>query len=829
MWKKLFAYLCLTAFSAGIACGAPRIDVAADPTEVRAGEATLVSITVDTTDLRGRPELPEVPGGRWFADRTGVSQSHRYVNGRGTHTITYTIPLRLSSPGEVEIPPVTVVLKNGTRLRSAPLGIRVLAPGERGAETAAPGLEGRIAVARGGRTEFYVGEEIPLELTLTIPRGLPIRGLSFPQMQSDGRMILPDLPKDRSRHPHFTQVREGVRGSSRVVIFDTVARFLAPGDFSISAIELIGVAERRHDRNDDFFGDSMFRDFFDRAETREVTVDYPPLKVKIAPLPPPPAGVHDLKLIGDWEVETTLSPHSVRTGEPLELKLALRGTGGAEAPNPPQLEIPGFRVYPPEVKRDPAQGTSIVYALIPLRVGEFDLAPAFATFDPAKREYRVWRKEFKIAVAGNAAAATPPPPKPVPAPPAGNAVPEPSGPPGKPVRDDLFYQKPSRGGFVRLPLWCNYMPWALVFFAAAGLAAAIWELASRRRERCAADPELARRRERRDEYRRILRELKSGADVSATLRNGGLEMLAEALELPAGSGIPEIAEKVADPEVREFLLAFEASAFAPGGDAGVKLSNSLRRRLIAVMKKALAILILLGCAASLDAAEAYNAEFDRGDFSAAVKKYLCAARSDSGGTYPDAWYNAGNAEYNLGNLPLARLYLERAHLLAPRDAEIAENLNLVNRALMLPEVDRADTPAALVTFCRDRLRPDEYLALALILAGIALVVLASRRSWRRGAFITAGALGFAALLALAAMWSQLSGGYSRSRMIVVAKELELRTLPVENGGRVEARIPGGGDAALIETRGDWVRIGVNGADGWAKRDAVAPVLRGRVF
>ena len=87
----------------------------------------------------------------------------------------------------------------------------------------------------------------------------------------------------------------------------------------------------------------------------------------------------------------------------------------------------------------------------------------------------------------------------------------------------------------------------------------------------------------------------------------------------------------------------------------------------------------------------------------------------------------------------------------------------------------------------------------------------------------------AALLALLAMGSELATNYSASRAVVTAKELELRTLPVENGGRVEARIPGGGDAEVIEERGEWVRISVNGADGWTKRGNVGAVFPGGVF
>ena len=80
MIKNFLKYACLAAlFFAAAVSGAekPRVEVAAEPTEVRAGGTVLVSIAVGTADVKGRPELPEVPGGRWLANRTNVAQSHK--------------------------------------------------------------------------------------------------------------------------------------------------------------------------------------------------------------------------------------------------------------------------------------------------------------------------------------------------------------------------------------------------------------------------------------------------------------------------------------------------------------------------------------------------------------------------------------------------------------------------------------------------------------------------------------------------------------------------------------------------------------------------------
>ena len=825
---KRIAAIFLTAALA--ACGASgaeafRPELTADPAEFPAGSATMVSITLNRDDFKGDFSLPKLPGAVWYTDRVRVSQSHRYVNGRGEHSVTYSLPLAAEKPGTLVIPPLEFKLKDGSTARSNALELKVLAPGERAASASASAEpEGRLSIPpRARRNEYYVGEEIPLELTLSIPARVRVRNVDYPRLAVDGPVIFPDYSKsDKSRHPHFSAPREGVRntprGREKVVAFDTFLRFTEPGEFRVSASERMELAvptdRRRSGFGDDFFDGGLFGSFFDHSATRPLTVSYPELKLKVLPPPPPPAGAYSLNLVGDWKIAAALSAHVVKVGEPVELRITLEGGGPGDGLIPPKLELPGFRVYPPEVKSDPEGGRSICYALIPLEAGEHTLSPRFAVFDPVTGGYRENSGELKLAVSGSAAAS---PVRPVPAP----GVAAPGVPEGPAEREELFYQKPARGEPVAIPLVRN-AGWGGVAFVLLALAALALEAAARRSERRAADPGFARRAGQKQLAKRLCRRIDAGEEPAEVLRDGGVELLAAAVGLPAGSTVREVAERITDPELKTFLSELERSAFAPGRERRSAISGAARRRLVKLLKRAaLWLLMPLFMSNTLRGAEAYNAAFDRGEYASAEQKYVDAAVVPGREAYPDAWYNAGCAAFKAGDAPRARLYLERAHLLAPRDSETTENLNLVNRALLLPEVGRSDTPRALLRGCRDLLRPDGYVNLALVCCGLALLGLALRR---KTGYWPAAVCAAVMLLALAALGSQLAGPYRPSRAVVTAKELELRPLPVAGGTRIEARIPGGGDATVLETRGDWVRLLVNGRDGWAERSGVEAVF-----
>ena len=298
-----------------------RAELTANPVEFPAGSETMVSITLNRGDLAGGIRLPAVEGVTWHTNHTSVSRSSRVVNGRRSESVTYSLPLTATRPGEVNIPEMEFKLADGTTAKSNSLRLKVLSPGEAPAATdgaaAVSGSgepEGIIEVPPKSRREsyyvgeeipleltfYYVGEEIPLELTLLIPPAARVRGISFPDLKAEGQVVFPDYSQLNPRHPHFAPPREGVRmtpgGRLQAVAFDTRLRFLSPGDFRVSATERVDVSAVRGRRgagaspfgDDGFFGGSLFEEFFGGGDVRQVTVSYPSLALRILPLPPAP-------------------------------------------------------------------------------------------------------------------------------------------------------------------------------------------------------------------------------------------------------------------------------------------------------------------------------------------------------------------------------------------------------------------------------------------------------------------------------------------------------------------------------------------------------------
>ena len=235
----------LTLLAGALQCGAeaPELKVTAELREFPVGDWTRVSITSERELDRGKLELPKIEGAQWHPENAGTSRRVSIVNGRSERSYTYTLPLSATRPGELVIPPFEVRLEDGTTARSKPVRLRVLAAGEAAKGGSVP--TGRIVVP-GGRSTFYVGEEIPVEFELSVPAEARLRDLEFPRMSCDGPAVLPDLSRERTRHPHFYDPREGERetpeGTVRTLTFRTALRFMNPGSFTLSATEALSVA-----------------------------------------------------------------------------------------------------------------------------------------------------------------------------------------------------------------------------------------------------------------------------------------------------------------------------------------------------------------------------------------------------------------------------------------------------------------------------------------------------------------------------------------------------------------------------------------------------------
>lgn len=831
-------------------------DVTASVSEpVFAGEAAQLTISVDGDESPKIERLPKVDGLTWGR---GVSTSSRteIVNMRRHSVCESVITFSVDREGSFTIPPVQVRVGK-LKLATSPQTFEVKARKfDAGGEGAAAGIDElsfvKLAIPLSAG-KAYVGEDMPLEIKLY--RLASAKGdLSWPDLDfgSGADVVFKDYRDSNPENPKFDRYRQGRESVGgrlyEVVVFNTMFRALAPGKLApkVSVRTTVIVEDRNSRRasspfDDDFFFGSPFSR--GRSVERVLTASAP--AIEILPLPPPQKGQDFLGLVGKWTVEPSIADGHARVGEPLTLRLKIRGSGSLETLKAPQLELPGFRVYPPEIDRGKGEA-EIRYVLIPTAEGEADVSVGVSTFDSASGRYKGadFSKRVKVerslTLSGAAA-------------PSGQVVlgsksaeadsgrAETSDAPRK-RPSGVLYLKRRIDGAVSLPLWRNAVaPASILLFAGfAGMLAMLFIQA--RRAAHAADPKLARRKAAYARRKDLLRQLKElpPEKLSGAASERLLPYIGDLLDAPPGASASDLAErlKTSSPELSECLSKIGEAAWAPG--LGKGFDESFKRRLIDAVSK----LSLIVCVGFLTFATAFGAEskplalskgagtveeamtaYDTGDFAGAAAFFK--SKLDPACPSPAALYDLGNCLCQSGDLPKALLCYERALRLAPRDSDILENLNLVRRKLDLPELYRVESPADAIPCVRDFLRPDEWLCV--LAAGLALVMLSIGLRKLRGdlriwVWLLGAGLGLALLSGVCAV-AQSFSSYSPDQAIALIRNASVRTLPSESSAVSDMNLRPGQDLRVLEKRGDWMRVRSGESEGWLKAGDAALLWR----
>jgi len=752
------------------------VRVSAKPMEFTVGRTTRVSIILTRRPAKNGFGLPKIPGAEWRTDRIGRSQSFSIVNGRSSRSETYTVPLAVFEPGELVIPPIEVRFADGTTARSAPLKLRVLERGAAAGQAAEAEPEGRMNTA-GKRSVFYVGEGIPLELELAIPERMRLRELGAPYLECAGPLVMPDYRKSGAKHPHYLGPVESTRiddrGGWNTLKFTTRPRFMAPGEFTLSATEPLSVLVMPG--GDDDMNDPFAFGHFGFSEPRHMQVKYPEMKLKILPVPPPPEGTHPLGMGPDADVAADFSAATVRKGEPLELRIRLPGVAPSVEITPPKLEFKDFRVFPPEVKTSPDGVRSVVYVLVPLVPGEHKAAAKFAIFDTVAGKWKTAEAEGLIAVASSA--------------------PEDQEKPGAaPTGDSAdtaprLPTVPGPGSDVSLPLARRGMVAGAAVFGILALAALAIG-AARRWHEYRRSPAAVRRRA----VNKLIRRVEDGESIDRIMRDGAMTLLAESLGLPEDSTPDAVAERLDDGELKDALAQLDRNTFAPEEARRESVvSPRARQELVRLLKRTLVPILLLAA------------------FAAAAAEPPENPRNAVG------CYNAGVEHLRLGKLPQARLDMERAHRLAPRDRRFRRGLDAAEIELGVPTSSRN---------IREYFRPDEYLIFAGAMFGGALVAFALRRFRKNAASAAAVVMAMLGIAAVVLAYTQyLDGGpYRTDRAIVTARNAELSSLPGEHCGHAVGALKGGTPASIVEERGGFILIRGDGMEGWCRKNDVERIF-----
>ncbi len=346
-----------------------QFEVTVDRNKIALGEALQLSLSFHGTQSVSAPSIDKIEGfdSRYLGPSTMVS----IVNGVVTSSITHVYTLIPLKTGTFTIGPFSAEVQ-GKTLTSKPITIVVVSAPSGGqpyprqqtqeepstTKISAEELKDRIfLILSAGKRKAYLNEIMPLTIKLYVNR-LGVRDIQFPVIETN------DFSVEKFGQPK--QYREEFGGVLYDVIeFATNMFAIKPGEFTLGPAKLncnlvvrrAAQAHRRTPFDDDFFGgffnDDIFNDFFGRYEAYPLELKSTELPITVLPLPQEgkPEGFDGA--LGNFQLNIEATPLEVKAGDPITLKMTIKGEGSFDSVKAPKLQSKdGFKVYDPQVKQN---------------------------------------------------------------------------------------------------------------------------------------------------------------------------------------------------------------------------------------------------------------------------------------------------------------------------------------------------------------------------------------------------------------------------------------------------------------------------------------------
>lgn len=792
------------------------IRVGVQPQAVFVGETAWYTV-VSNVEIPQQVKLPDVEGVTWLpgGGRTG-SQTTR-INGRSSFEGRVSYAFRCDKEGAVVIPGAEV-LENGKRVTAPAVNVVV----KKRRFTATGGktltLDDLITVAAElpgltGKTVF-LGQEVPIRITFAVAEQLDPR-FSYPVLDVD-TAVIKDFSTVNADSAQFAvgvvrgRIKEGIR--FREVTFESALTPLAKGKLAIKGDISVTIYPdgRRQGFMEDFMGVRR------GGQQRTTTIRFRDIEVVQPPELPADAGQY-LGLVGAWSVDFALSSDKAKVGEPVTATLTVKGTGGNSGFNVPELGLPNYRIYEPEIKKDDATGgITVSWAVIPLSRQAGDIALKVCTLDPANGGKYVTRSFApKLAIsAGDPSVG-------------GGSVfipdNDPSGDGSETKRpSSLLYIKNQPGTAVALPLGRNNGGIKIIL---TGLGVLFFTgcVAFRRFRPDEVNQTLVRRRQAVKRRAAVIRQLENAGDDSARMaaREEVVTWLVDMWGCPPGTSASELADIAEEKalEIVDDLRALDHGEFAP--ENVLKKANATRLATGLRLVKSVLIIFALGAAWASAAADE-QADFKDGVAAYDAENYVQAeavfarlGRVDA--ENPVLLYNRANCLFETGKPALALALYGRALKLSPRDSDIRENLNYVRSELGLPTRGAARDPGELIRNLRDSLRPDEWLLVASLVIcagglGGGVLVLRGREGRRVFLACAAVALGLYGI----AQHQQATSYRKDSQAVVVSRQAVAWRHPSTSAEKAEFVPAYGENVRVMARRTGWALVKTDAAESWMR-------------
>jgi len=399
------------------------IETSVSRSQLPIGEQLVLDIIISNAD--GRIEQPSISSIDGFISYSqGHSQELSIINGRSSSRSIYSYVLVANSAGEKVIGPFQVVI-GGKEYKIAPVKVEVTqggsAPQSSYTWTTTPvtsppsrampgpgtnvGDQDIFVKAWLDKDEVYVNEPVILTYTLFTRLSATFKGFDKDPVTTG--FWLEDFPPEKT-----VRRTEQFLNGQRYVVADVRKVALFPTQAGVFTVDPGSIAATVEIRNDDsfqtFFSGNVFgsrRSSFPPVITTQVvpkvlTADAVRITAKALPETGKPADFTGA--VGHYEIESSLDKDSVEAGDPVTLRVRIRGQGNINTVQTPKLpKMDDFKVYDSSSSTNISKERLVVEGekitetvIVPRKPGKYEIPSVpFTYFEPDSASYRTVKSE----------------------------------------------------------------------------------------------------------------------------------------------------------------------------------------------------------------------------------------------------------------------------------------------------------------------------------------------------------------------------------------------------------------------------------------------------
>ena len=353
--RKFLKYTLLTTLLFSAAAANAQVEVLASINKrvISINENVNFQVTVEGSQNASTPTFEKLQGFN-ILQGPATSTQMSFVNGRQSKSITFSYILRPKSVGTQTIGPVAVKV-GSQKYRTKPILVEVVKGNKKNDSSNITGTvpkDNFFLNLQTDKTKAYVNGQIALALTLYY-KDTDITDVTQPDFNLKGFFVYDDGSRPAQQRVMIDDViYQSVRFQKLLVPLKSGKQTIGP--FYVNVTIRVPVnRKRRNSFDDNFFGGSIFGNFFGNYKTKVVTVKSNPITFNIEKIPEAGKPENYNGAVGEFSLKASVSPSNIQVGEPVTLTVELSGQGNIDNAS---VILPtnttDFRIYEPETTRD---------------------------------------------------------------------------------------------------------------------------------------------------------------------------------------------------------------------------------------------------------------------------------------------------------------------------------------------------------------------------------------------------------------------------------------------------------------------------------------------